>query len=85
MKQQALHTDSKGRINLGHEFASCYFLLQETAKGEFSLKKAAIIPERDLALMQDKETVASVQRGLQQAKAGKLKRNAINLDTYDDQ
>lgn len=84
MQEHTVHADSKGRISLGKEFASCYFLIQEKTKGEFSLKKAAVIPERDLELLQDKEGLASVLRGIQQAKKGKLKRNAINLDAYED-
>ncbi len=80
MKAHALQTDAKGRLNLGKRYASSYFLVEEVDNGEFTVKKAAVIPEHELWLYQNKEALNSVLRGVQQAREMKLERNAIDLD-----
>ena len=83
MHIHAVQTDSKGRLNLGHAYASSFFLIEETVKGEFTLKKAAIIPENELWLYKNEKAFDSVSKGLAQAKLGKLEKNAIDLDQFD--
>ena len=78
-----VHTDAKGRLTLGSAFASCYFIIEQKQGGEFTLKKAAIVPECELWLYKNKKALASVQKGLKQAKEGKLEREAINLDQFN--
>ena len=84
MKAHALQTDSKGRLNLGKNFASSYFLIEEVNKGEFLLKKAALIPEHELWLHKNEKALKSVLKGLKQAKEMKLEKNAIDLDQFED-
>jgi len=78
-----VQTDSKGRLTLGRAFASCYFIIEETEKGEFTLKKAAVIPESELWLHKNKKALHSVLQGLEEAKMNILEKNAIDLDLYE--
>lgn len=77
--EHTIQADSKGRINLGTAFASQYFLVDEIEPGEFVFKKAAIIPERELWLQQNLEAKHQVLRGINEAKQGKLTKNAVEL------
>lgn len=62
-----IHTDAKGRVNLGREFAGQLFQV------------TALIPERELWIHKNKAAKAKVEQGISEAKAGKLTKNAINL------
>ena len=78
-EKKHIRADSKGRINLGAKYAGVHFL--EVIKNEvITLERAAIIPEREVWLHKNKEAKKSVIKGLEQAKKGKLKKNAIDLD-----
>ena len=79
----AVQTDSKGRLTLGSAFASCYFIVEQTVEGEFMLKKAAVVPEHELWLYKNKKALASVQKGINEAKRGKLEKDAIDLDQFE--
>jgi len=81
--QHTVQTDSKGRLNLGQANASSFFLVEETSKGEFILKKAVVIPENELWLYKNEKALHAVTKGLEQAKKGKLEKNAIDLDQFD--
>lgn len=83
MRTHTVQTDSKGRLNLGKDFASSFFLIEEKEKGELTLTKAAVIPESELWLYKNQKALDSVQRGVDQARKGKLKKNAIDLDEFD--
>lgn len=83
MRIHAVQTDSKGRLNLGRAFASSFFIIEETVKGEFSLKKAAIVPEHELWLYKNEKALNAVTIGIEEAKRGKLEKNAIDLDQFD--
>ena len=83
MRTRTVHTDSKGRLTLGRAFASCCFIVEETIKGEFTLKKAAVVPENELWLYKNKKALDSVLKGVEEAKNGKLEKNAIDLDRYE--
>jgi hypothetical protein len=72
MHIHTVQTDSKGRLNPGKDFASCLFLVDQTDRGEFTLKKAAVIPEKELWLYKNQETLSSVEKGIEQAKKGKI-------------
>ncbi len=67
-----LQADSKGRLNLGKKYASTTFLLEEVEPGELVLTKAAIIPERELWLLKDPESMQAIQAGLEDAREGRL-------------
>ncbi len=77
--EHTLQADSKGRVNLGTAFASQFFLVEELEPGEFVFKKASLIPERELWLHRNPEAKAQVLRGIEQAKSGKLTKNAVSL------
>lgn len=77
--EHTLQTDSKGRLNLGAAFASQLFLVEEAEPGEFILRKASVIPERELWIHENPEAKKQVLEGLQQAKTGNLIKNAVKL------
>jgi hypothetical protein len=83
MEKRIVLTDSKGRLNLGHAYASSFFLIEETVKGEFNLKKATVVPDHELWLYKNKKALAAVEKGLAQAKSGNLEKDAIDLDQFD--
>ncbi|MDX8430246.1 MAG: hypothetical protein SNF33_00315 (plasmid) [Candidatus Algichlamydia australiensis] len=66
-----VQTDAKGRLNLGKKYALNTFIIEEK-DGEFLLRKAAIIPEKDLWLLKNPEALKEVEKGLKDAREGKL-------------
>lgn len=75
---QARNTDSKGRITLGEAFSN-RTLLMETRGDEIILRLARVIPEREAWLYEKGEALASVRRGLKEAKAGTFARQGPDL------
>ena len=75
--------DSKGRINLGSQHAGERYIITKDADGEIVLQKAVVIPERELWLHKNKQAKQAVEEGLEQAKRGKVKKNVINLDSFE--
>jgi len=75
--------DAKGRISLGVKHAGERYIITKDNEGRFILEKAVVIPERELWLHKNKRAKRAVQEGLEQAKQGKTKKNAINLDLYE--
>lgn len=65
--------DSKGRIALGGRFANRTAIVEER-EGEFIVKLARVIPERESWLYENKKALASVRRGLDDASRGKVGR-----------
>lgn len=51
----------------------------EDARGQLILKKAVLVPEREVWLHKTPRAKKSVQKGIQQAKKKLLKGNAIHL------
>jgi hypothetical protein len=72
--------DSRGRINLGKEFANKTFLFTKSGETEMKLELAAVIPERELWLYRNPEAKALLEIGLDQAKAGKFSTTPPDLD-----
>jgi len=72
------NTDSKGRITLGESFANRTLLVEERGD-EIVLRLARVIPEREAWLYDNKEALASLRRGLAQARAGKFARKGPDL------
>lgn len=72
--------DSKGRIAFGPRFANRTFIIKDIDETEVHIIAAAVIPEREMWLHKNKEAMASVQRGLQQAAAGEL----VDFDPHED-
>ena len=75
---QTRNTDSKGRITLGEAFSN-RTLLMETRGDEIVLRLARVIPEREAWLYDNGEALASVRRGLKEAKAGTFARKGPDL------
>ena len=77
--------DSKGRVPLGVRHAGERYIITQDPEGRFILEKAILVPEREAWLHKNREAKKSVLRGLEQAKQRRLKRNAINLDTSNNE
>ena len=73
------NVDSKGRLTLGESFANRTVLVEDRGKGELLIKLARVIPEREAWLYENKEAVASVRRGLNQAASGKFGKRGPDL------
>jgi len=84
VKQTDILADDKGRINLGIGLAKQRFILIEESETRLVLEKATLIPERELWLHKNNSAKESVITGLEQARAGLLKKNAIDLDDNED-
>ena len=69
---KTLQTDSQGRLNLGKRYASSTFLVEVIDDEELLLKKAAVIPEKELWLLKDPKALESVHRGMKDAKSKRL-------------
>jgi predicted transcriptional regulator len=72
-KSIQVRPDSKGRITLG-EFAKgvSSFILQQDADGSLHLEPQVEIPAREKWLYENPEALASIRRGLADAKAGRV-------------
>lgn len=75
MKTQTVSTDNKGRLNLGAKFARKEFKVTARADGTLILEPSVtvVVPEREAWLFTNPEAMASLKRGIEQAKAGKVK------------
>lgn len=65
--------DSKGRLALGGRFANRAAIVEER-EGEFIVKLARVIPERESWLYENKQALGAVRRGLDDAARGRVGR-----------
>ena len=65
-------TDCKGRVTLGERFANRTVLVEEIDPTEVRITIARVVPEREMWLHENRSASAAVQRGLADAKAGRL-------------
>jgi hypothetical protein len=72
--------DSKGRIALGKAFANSPVIVEQISPTEIRIVKARVIPEDEAWLWDNQEALASVKRGLTQAKNSEFAENAPDLD-----
>ncbi len=72
--------DSRGRINLGKEFANKTFLLTRTGGTEMRLELAAVIPERELWLYQNSEARTALLEAMERVKAGEFADSPPDVD-----
>lgn len=77
--ERIVETDSKGRLTLGMQFAHQRYLVEQE-NGNLVLRRAVVIPEDELWLYQNPEAMGALEEGIQQAREGKLKKNAVDLD-----
>jgi hypothetical protein len=72
--------DSRGRINLGKEFANRTFIFEKVGETEMKLELAAVIPEKEVWLYKNPEAKALLDIGLEQAKQRKFSTSPPDLD-----
>ena len=80
-RSQASHknTDSKGRVTLGGRFANRAVIVEHRNDDEVVVRLARVIPERDVWLYKNPKALASVRRGLDQARKGDVTENPPDL------
>jgi hypothetical protein len=64
--------DSRGRINLGKEFANKIFLFEKVGETEMKLELAAVIPDKELWLYRNPEAQKTVFEAIERVKAGEF-------------
>jgi hypothetical protein len=72
--------DSKGRVTLGRRFANKPVIIEQISDSEVKVSIARLIPERELWLYQNPETLETVFRGLEQARARQFAENPPDID-----
>ena len=80
-RTQARHkrTDSKGRVALGGRFANRAVIVEHRGDDEVIVRLARVIPEREVWLYENPKALASVRRGLDQARKGNVTKNPPDL------
>ena len=72
-------TDSKGRVTLGGHFANRAVIVEHRSDDEVIVRLARVIPEREAWLYENPKALASVRRGLDQARKGRVSKNPPDL------
>ena len=80
-RAQASHknTDSKGRVTLGGRFANRAVIVEHRSDDEVIVRLARVIPEREVWLYKNPKALASVRRGLDQARKRKVAKRPPDL------
>ena len=73
------NTDSKGRVTLGGHFANRPVIVEHRSDDEVIVRLARVIPEREVWLYENPKALASVRRGLDQARKGNVTKNPPDL------
>lgn len=68
---QTKNTDSKGRLTLGEAFANRTVIVEDRGE-EIVVRLARVIPEGEAWLYENPTALASVRRGLKQARSKEL-------------
>lgn len=82
-----IKADSKNRISLGRKIqsgAKHYRVYQESSTGRILLEPLMVIPVSEPWLDKNPEAKKSLERGLTQAKAGKLIKSSEDFSKYVD-
>lgn len=72
-------TDSKGRVTLGGHFANRAVIVEHRGGDEVIVRLARVIPEREVWLYKNPKALASVRRGLDQARKSNVSKNPPDL------
>lgn len=72
--------DSRGRINLGKEFANKIFLVEKTGETGMKLELAAVIPEREMWFHGNPEVRDAVYEALGRLKKGQFAQIPPDVD-----
>jgi hypothetical protein len=75
--------DSRGRVNLGKEFANKTFLIEKTGETEMKLELAAVIPEREMWFHKNPEAQAAVVGAIERLSAGQFAETPPDIDAED--
>ena len=80
-RTQARHksADSKGRVTLGGRFANRAVIVEHPSDDVVIVRLARVIPEREVWLCENPKALASVRRGLEQARKGKVAKTPPDL------
>lgn len=73
-------TDAKGRVALGGHFANRAVIIEHKSEDEVVVRLARVIREREAWLYENPKALASVRRGLDQARMGKVAKNPPDLN-----
>ena len=81
IRTQARHknTDSKGRVALGGHFANRAVIVEHRGDDEVIVRLARVIPEREAWLYENPKALASVRRGLDQARKSNIAKNPPDM------
>ncbi|MEO6022269.1 MAG: hypothetical protein ABIP64_03980 [Burkholderiales bacterium] len=81
IRVQARHknTDSKGRVTLGGHFANQAVIVEHRSDDEVVIRLARVIPEGEAWLYENPKALASVRRGLDQARKGNVTKQPPDL------
>ena len=80
-RNQARHknADSKGRVTLGGHFANRAVIVEYRSDDEVIVRLARVTPEREAWLYENPKALASVRRGLDRARTGRVTKNPPDL------
>jgi len=67
--------DVRGRVNLGHRFAGTEVVIDDTDPNRVTVTPLISIPKREQWLYRNRKALASVRRGVFEARAGKFVKN----------
>ena len=71
--------DGKGRVTLGSQFANRSVIVEHRSESEVVVRLARVIPEAESWLYENPKALASVRRGLDQARKRKVARTPPDL------
>jgi hypothetical protein len=71
--------DSKGRVSLGGHFANRAVIVEHRSDDEVVVRLARVIPEGEAWLYENPKALASVRRGLDDARKGNVTKKAPDL------
>lgn len=71
--------DSKGRVTLGGHFANRAVIVEHRSDNEVVVRLARVIPEGEAWLYENPKALASLRRGLDQARKGTVAKKPPNL------
>jgi hypothetical protein len=72
--------DSRGRVNLGKEFAGKTFVFEKIGETEMRLELARVIPERELWLYDNPKAKGAVLGALERLKEGRFAASTPDID-----
>ena len=75
--------DSRGRINLGKEFANKTFVFEKIGETEMRLELARVVPEREIWLYNNPEAKEDVLGALERLRRGRFAESPPDIDAEE--